>query len=260
MSFTLLSRLTLYSSLVMMLLLPNNAVASLPPLDPERYPPEPPPPSSGGFDRGCLPGDQFPERFALVPESYDFGGLTQSEQPTLWFHLPVDLAGAPEENKTITLRLYSPPQSDSAAQEPVQIEHIITPMPTLQAGIVGISLKGSGTRLTMDDLLFWEVAIHCGGPLDLVDSIRPPATTGWIRRVSPVSDQIALADADAVVALSQLYLENGLWYDAISALSRPVMEGSHTSEIRTAWRQLLMDGEIEGVIDEMTVQVIEIGH
>ena len=251
MSF-LMTRLALASAFVL-LAATQPSTKGLEPLDPDKYPDEAPTAEGAGTKRGCLQAASFPERFAFVPAAYKHGGLTQSAQPTLWFHTPVDVIGAPVENKTIVLKIYRPSEADLPL-----FERVIVPLPTLQKGFVGVSLESVDVTLPADEMLFWEISIYCGGIADIEPSTESLTAIGWIQYIEPANAGIAATEEQSAVALSRDYIDQGLWYDAVDVLSGALLETPVSEEVNAAWRELLVDSGFGAIADETTVQPIEL--
>jgi hypothetical protein len=171
----------------------------------------------GGGTRG-MPGRDI---FVLAVLAPDHTGLTTTEQPSLfWFisaatSLPVEL--------TI---------SDPNKVEPVLEARV---PPAVERGVHRLRLADFGVRLAPGVTYQWSVTVVP----DPARRSRDILASGMIQRVEPsvelASRQAAAPDLDAV----RLYAENGLWYDALDAVSQ-LMESAPGDQMARRYRAALL--------------------
>jgi len=170
----------------------------------------------GGATRGI--GDMTLELAVLAP---DHTGLTTKEQPTLYWYV----------SKPVPARLEVTVIND-AAIDPA-LEQVVA-MPH-QAGIQSIDLAKTGTKLEPGVEYRWFVSA-VADPSQRSNDI---VASGTIQRITPddaLKSKIAGADERA---LARIYAQEGVWYDAIDALSRMIDKSPNDSALRDQRAALL---------------------
>jgi hypothetical protein len=153
----------------------------------------------GGGTRGI--GDMTLELVVLAP---DHTGLTTREQPTLYWYV----------SKPVPARLEVTVINDEAI-DPALEQVVATPG---VAGIQSIDLANSGTRLESGLEYRWFVSVIA----DPGQRSNDVVASGTIQRIEPhAALKGKLAGADERT-LARIYAEEGVWYDAIDALSRMI--------------------------------------
>jgi hypothetical protein len=153
----------------------------------------------GGGTRGI--GDMTLELVVLAP---DHTGLTTREQPTLYWYV----------SKPVPARLEVTVINDEAI-DPALEQVVATPG---AAGIQSIDLAHSGTRLEPGLEYRWFVSVVA----DPGQRSNDVVASGTIQRIEPdAALKGKLAGADERT-LARIYAEEGVWYDAIDALSRMI--------------------------------------
>ena len=150
----------------------------------------------GGGSRGTR--DKVPALFVVAPEHV---GQTSSANPSLfWF---VDRV--PDSSIRVEFTLL-----DEESIEPLVEKVLPTPK---RAGVHRIRLSDYGVKLDPGAEYEWSVSLV----LDPNERSKDIVATSWIDRIPP-SDQLKSRLA-AEGATASVYAEEGLWYDAIAALS-----------------------------------------
>jgi hypothetical protein len=173
----------------------------------------------GGGTRGnCLPG-QAP-LVALMPDT-NFG-LTTSEFPTLFWYVP------PQSVQTAEFILLD------AEDNEVYETRIALPD---SGGVIGLSLPAvnGSSPLAVDENYHWYFSLVCN-PDDRSADIF---TEGWIRRIEAdetLSSQLAAVEEGNRF---QVYVDSGIWYDALAALAEQRLNGSDSLAVQGEWADLL---------------------
>ena len=170
----------------------------------------------GGGTRGI--GDMTLELVVLAP---DHTGLTTKEQPTLYWYV----------SEPVPTKLEVTVINDEAI-DPALEEVVATPG---RAGIQKIELAKSGTRLEPGLEYRWFVSV-VADPGQRTNDI---VASGTIQRITPegaLKARIAKADERA---LARIYAEEGVWYDAVDAISRLIEKSPNDAALREQRAALL---------------------
>ena len=170
----------------------------------------------GGGTRGI--GDMTLELVVLAP---DHTGLTTKEQPTLYWYV----------SEPVPTKLEVTVINDEAI-DPALEEVVATPG---RAGIQKIELAKSGTRLEPDLEYRWFVSVVA----DPGQRSNDIVASGTIQRITPegaLKARIAKADERA---LARIYAEEGVWYDAVDAISRLIEKSPNDAALREQRAALL---------------------
>jgi hypothetical protein len=170
----------------------------------------------GGGTRGI--GEMTLELVVLAP---DHTGLTTKEQPTLYWYV----------SEPVPARLEVTVINDEAI-DPALEEVVATPG---HAGIQMIDLAKSGTRLKPDLEYRWFVSVVA----DPGQRSNDIVASGTIQRISPegaLKARIAKADERT---LARIYAEEGVWYDAVDAISRLIEKSPNDAALREQRAALL---------------------
>lgn len=173
----------------------------------------------GGATRGgCYKGAQ--PLTAVMPATNN--GMTTSEYPVLFFYVPATKA------QTLELALLD---------EKAQKTYKTTIAPTQTAGIVGLKfsdLKGL-PPLESGKNYHWYFSMIC----DSQDRSADVVVDGWVQRVDTdpaLKSELQRATPSDRVAL---YAVNGIWYDAVAALSETRQSSPNQSVQAEEWADLL---------------------
>ncbi|MBI5234066.1 MAG: DUF928 domain-containing protein [Deltaproteobacteria bacterium] len=155
----------------------------------------------GGGTRGTQ--DDMPVIAALVP---DHTGLTTLGQPVLYWYL----SKATKNNIEFTLN------DDKGVQPVAEMALKDTDRP----GIHAIRLSDYKIDLLKGTEYQWFVSVV----RDTEQRSRDIIATGMIRRVEPAKDLTEKLSSAGKTERPFVYAENGIWYDALSALSQLIEE------------------------------------
>jgi len=170
----------------------------------------------GGGTRGI--GELTLELVVLAP---DHTGLTTKEQPTLYWYV----------SEPVPARLEVTVINDEAI-DPALEQVVSTPG---GAGIQSIDLAKSGASLKPDLEYRWFVSVVA----DPGQRSNDVVASGTIQRMTPdaaLKSRIAGADERD---LARIYAEEGVWYDAIDALSRAIEKSPNDAALREQRAALL---------------------
>ena len=170
----------------------------------------------GGGTRG--PRDSLLGLYVLAP---DHTGLTIKEQPDLYWHLS-ELTHYPIEFTLI---------EESAISPVVEVQ---IPSPS-QTGIQRIQLAAYNIRLKENSEYRWFVAIIA----DRNSRSKDILAGGFLEKITPSETlQKRLAQEPAEWA-PFLYAEEGIWYDALSAISNLIDAAPNDATLRRQRAELL---------------------
>ncbi len=171
----------------------------------------------GGGSR--QPGIDLPALYVLVP---DHTGLTTKEQPTLyWF-----VSGPAETRVRITLL-------DEEGIDPL----LETDLEAVRvAGIHELRLADHGVVLQPNVEYRWFVSLVVD-PGKRSKDVVSGGTIRWVKPSTELRNALAEASSDRE---GFVYAENGIWYDAIEALSRQIEQSPENASLR-AQRAALLD-------------------
>lgn len=159
--------------------------------------------SVGGGTRGR--SDVDPVLYALVP---DHVGQTSSDQPALFWFVDRKLASPVRVEFTLI--------ADGEIEPVVESE---IPVP-IEAGIHRVRLSEHGVKLEPGVEYEWSIAIV----LDSDEPAKDVVATGWIERVQP-SDLAGRLAAGGEEEAPYVYADQGLWYDALTAVDQRIGGG-----------------------------------
>ena len=152
----------------------------------------------GGGSRGTT--EKVPALFVVTP---DHVGQTSSAQPSLfWF---VDQV--PDASLRIEFTLF-----DEEGVEPLVETTLVAPK---RVGIHRVRLADYGVQLSPGVEYEWSVALI----LDPNERSKDIVATGWIDRVEPPDQLAARLETEGGGGIAAVYADEGLWYDAVAALS-----------------------------------------
>jgi len=143
--------------------------------------------------------EALPTLTVLAPK--DHTGLTIQEQPVLYWYLS-------QETRHPVEVILTDPQS----VKPLLAIRLNAP---LQPGIQRVRLADYNIHLAPGVLYKWSVALV----RDAAQRSHDVTTTGTIERIEPSSELRRQPVQANTIAAARLYAINGLWYDAMAALS-----------------------------------------
>jgi Domain of Unknown Function (DUF928) len=202
------------------------------------YTPPPPPPDRGapgnrgeGASRGCVAGSQ--PLMALVPEQAvsanstsvtQVWGLTHADHPRFWFFVPYD----PAQVSAIEFVLQNS-QDETIYRAPVPVPSAI--------GIISVQIPTTVSGLEINQPYHWFLKVRA-----VCEANQPPAldyVEGWVQRTQiaqSLNDRLTQATPQQQAAL---YAENGIWYDALTALADLKLAQPTDRAIAQDWTELL---------------------
>jgi Domain of Unknown Function (DUF928) len=211
---------------------------------------QPPAPQSRGFpamrdaaiSRGnCLnPGAKL---VALAPKFAQKGlnngdsdeqsvwGQTTMEYPTVWFFVPFI-------DRSTQLEFILLNQN----KEIIYQSSIPTPA---KDGIIGVEIAKSQKPLELNKHYHWtlKAKVSCGGSVP-----EKKYVDGWIQRVS-LPAGIDISDNP-----TQVYVDRGIWYDAVTSLAQQRLEEPNNVQLKQDWRDLLGSTNLEDIAEQPLLQ------
>lgn len=192
-----------------------------------------------GASRGeCIRGAQpFTAIVPSIPSKTqtDVWGLTTAEHPTLFAYVPF----AP---KCTTLEFVV---QDSAGK-PVYRMPVIAPT---KPSLVKIRVPATAPALALNTLYHWSLrATVTPKPIESEDFKQKPdiySVDGWVQYVSlspTLSQQLKQAPPRQQ---ARLYAENGIWFDAVTAIAELRLANPEDAELAKDWEQLLKAVKLE---------------
>ncbi|MEA5563933.1 DUF928 domain-containing protein [Anabaena sp. UHCC 0399] len=200
---------------------------------------EPPPGGRvrGGAKRGLCPSVQ-PQLTALVPYTEDtptvtnVWGLTTEAHPTLMFYMPY------------AHNVAYPTEFVLQDQESNSIYQTAIALPA-KPGIIRISVPQNIT-LAVNKRYRWFLTVDCDPQKD-----SPPTyVEGVIKRVTlnkKVTEKLKTATP---LQRFDIYLQNGIWHEALKTLSQLHQENPKDQEIKVQWQNLLTSIRLEDVASQ----------
>ncbi|MDY6782056.1 MAG: DUF928 domain-containing protein [Cyanobacteriota bacterium] len=177
--------------------------------------------SQGSGSRGCEQGD-LAEVTLLIP-SEEVAGQTVSSHPSVFLHL----------SKSVPVPIKFT-LSQPGGIEPVYETQIEVP----EAGTIELELPVDSPELSNDEIYMWSVTLLC-------NEKRPSANPFYFSWIEFVPMTPALEEELAEVAdardRARIYMEAGVWYDALDTLYDAQMENPDDPSIRADLNALLVE-------------------
>jgi hypothetical protein len=178
---------------------------------------------------GFVPPVEEPGELSNIPipstEVKSFVGLTTQEFPTLWFHIPE----LPNDVEMLELMLQDE-QNVDVIDQPIAI-----PV-SESSGVYGINLEVSGVPLELNKAYHWYLTIIC----DAERPSRNPSIDAWVERVSPTQAiQSQLSSTADERERVELYINDGIWHDALTQLAQLRCQTPESGELIEDWTTLL---------------------
>jgi len=192
---------------------------------PPRFPDRPPP---GGTRDPVSRGDDCPETglpmMPVIP-TVNGGGWSTESNPTVWVYVPFSLT--PDYEVKFTVRN---PQGQTVHQ--TWLDSLSTEPGVLRFSIPSsVTLPETSVDMAEPEVWDWSVSVFCdpaGG--------RPEVARGGIQRVD---EAVAMPETTSPLAISEAYVESGIWYDALTTLGNARRENPDDAELEVAWQTLL---------------------
>ena len=150
---------------------------------------------------------------------------TQAAYPTFWFNFPNTRAEVAQINLIVT-----------ELETGSRIYDRTIPHPQ-QAGIIGISLpRDRQHALAPEKNYSWTLKVQCANQAE-----AKVALEGWISR-KPLDPQLQSQLASMPkLARHQVYVEQNLWYDALTTIAQHHITRPNHNETTTAWHEFLAE-------------------
>jgi Domain of Unknown Function (DUF928) len=143
-------------------------------------------------------------------------GQTTQANPTLWFFVAAVDRSAP-------LEFFLQDRDDNVIYESV------IPAP-VKDGVIGVKIPQGQKPLVIDRPYRWtlKAKFGCGE-----STPEQRYVDGWIQRVG------LPAGIDVVSNPAQVYVDRGIWYDAVNSLAEQRLKEPRNVQLRQDWRELL---------------------
>ncbi|MGB3494138.1 MAG: DUF928 domain-containing protein [Elainellaceae cyanobacterium] len=196
--------------------------------DPPPVFPSPGNPPSRGTGDGASRGDDCPETglpmMSMVP-TLTQGGWSTDVNPAVWVYIPFELT--PDYEVKFTFR---DPQGQTMHQ--AWLYDLSTEPGVLSFAVPSsVTLPETPADMADPEVWSWSVSVFCdpaGG--------RPEVASGGIRRVD---EAVAMPETTSPLAISEAYVQSGVWYDALTTLGNARRENPDDAELEAAWQTLL---------------------
>jgi hypothetical protein len=188
---------------------------------------------------------KFPLR-ALAPIGQDVDGnpsvwgLTSVEQPILWFYIPYKLKS--EQPVEISLK-------DS--QDRVLLNKQVIPAIGNKVGVIGLRLP---KLPKVETNYLWTFTVRC----DKDKPSKNQSVRGWIQQTSLNSSVREQLKKLSPIEQSQLYLDNNVKFDALTALAQLLIDKPTEVAGIEAWKSLLDKWGFKDLPGEPVIEVIQI--
>lgn len=167
-----------------------------------------------------------------------FVGFTSEAFPSLWFHIPA----LPPDVESLELMVQDAGNTD-LMNEPLVIPLSGTP------GVYPIDWHISEVPLEVGQAYHWYLSILCNAERPS----RNPSIDAWVQRVA-LTPAIARSLTTATERERiELYIEDGLWHDALTQLAKLRCQRPNDPELTDDWITLLNS---VGVADEVAIAPI----
>lgn len=186
----------------------------------------------GGTRGGCLSQASQPLALtALMPNTNT--GLTVAEYPSFFWYVPQNTAAAAE---FVLLD-----------QANVEVYKTLLPV-SQQSGVLSLSLPADGSvpALEVGKSYRWYFSLIC----DPLDRSADSFTSGWIQRVEPSSTLTQALTSAAAEEKPIIYVNAGIWYEAVAALVELRREQPQNSQVLTQWQTLLHSVGLEELANQ----------
>lgn len=168
---------------------------------------------------------------ALVPMQQS-GGLTLSERPTFWVYMPENSA------KQVVLNIQE--QEENLQGNPIKTSlktHSQTSFTINGAsGLMSLTPSATSLPLKIGKTYKWAMVLVCA-------KVHPdnPVVTAWVQRVASPG----FFNQGTTVEHASWYGEQGLWYDALTALAQT--KPMNNPDLPQVWNDFLKSGGLEPI-------------
>jgi hypothetical protein len=247
-----LSGIIVYSPMIWMT--PSAAI-------PKKFTPPPPPPDrgatgdrGGAASRGCSVDNQ--SIIALVPvykQTIKEGqtevvsvtkvwGLTTEKYPTFWFFVPY---------KKSTMNSIEFVLKDESSKLSQTLYRTIVTIPE-KPGIISIRLSATTPPLQINKMYHWFFKMK------VICNPQQPAqreyVEGWVQRVNLNPKLVDNAMQATPQQRVRLYVQNGIWYDALTTLAELRLAKPQDPTIAVEWMNLLKSVDLENLAKQPLIK------
>ncbi len=173
---------------------------------------------------------------ALIPKTN--WGNTLSERPKFWFHIP-------HEQGRLTLIIKDKDTGNIVARENYQISK--------GGGIMGFPMPKNLPALEVNRTYLYRVYFSCNPNIQ----VSLTGIQGIVKRVAMNENlKNKLTSTTTIKEKINLYANEGLWYEALTALIESRRSKPLNKELKQYWSDLLSDSDVElqGLISEPVVE------
>lgn len=190
---------------------------------------------SRGSQDSCVANAENQNLMALIPQKTV--GISASNAPKLFFYVP-------EVKKQSTLEFVLRNENDQLMYEAF--------LSTEGNGIMSVEVPAdvSSNMLEADQNYHWYLSMICDGQ----QRSRDIVVEGWMRQEDiDVATQRQLNTANSIEK-AEVYHEQGLWFDALSALAENPDSVAEKSLMRQKWSEMLSSVGLEDLVSEPFVE------
>jgi Domain of Unknown Function (DUF928) len=158
-------------------------------------------------------------------------GQTTIERPTVWFFVPFT-------DRSTQLEFVLQNQNNEI------IDRSSIPTPT-QDGIIGVEIAKSQKPLELNQHYHWtlKAQVSCGG-----SAPEKKYVDGWIQRVG------LPAEIDISSNPTQIYVDRGIWYDAVTSLAQQRLIEPNNVQLKQDWRDLLSSTNLAEISEQLLLK------
>jgi Domain of Unknown Function (DUF928) len=167
---------------------------------------------------------------STLPETY-VGGSTIAERPTFWFYVPYSLTT--ELTAEFILQ-------DDRGEEVYHLYSANFPTSEKTPGIISVSLPSTTSPLIIGKMYQWYFKLSC--KVEAFTYVQ-----GGIERITLSPDLASRLANASPQDQANLYLENDIWYDAVTVLGQSRRARPTDAAIESAWINLLRSVKLEDI-------------
>ncbi len=179
----------------------------------------------GGASRGNCPPTNL-NLMALVPKTNL--GLTVDEYPTFWFYIPYQSSSVPQAELMVL----------DENRRPILEKQILIQLSGIP-GIISVKLPSTAKSLELNQEYRWYFSLIC----DAENPSNNPSIDGWIKRV----------ELNAASNNYQAYVNNGIWYNALTEVAKGRQTNPSDTAIATEWQKLLQAVGLEELTETSVI-------
>ncbi|MBF2026565.1 MAG: DUF928 domain-containing protein [Oscillatoriales cyanobacterium C42_A2020_001] len=174
-----------------------------------------------------------------IPPDVEVWGYTTQDYPTFWFYIP----GSTQRKYVMEFSL-----EDEKTRTVIYKTAIASPD---RSGIAAIASPAGQHPLEVGKHYRWNLSTTCE-PGRLSGYI--PNVYGIVVRVNPKQALAAKLSTATPQQQAALYVEHGIWHDALTTLARLRQKYPQNSKIRSNWRSLLQSVDLAEMTEQPFVE------